>query len=421
MRRAVIVALALLAPVLHVVGAGGAKVNLGLADPLVLAVVPWIVWRFLARQARLPLFMFALAMAAGTLLSTLLHYEISFYVRSPLGLAAGIGKALFVWAYFYAAVNLLESREDMLLLTKSWIAGSAAVAAIGIAGSAAHQWAGVENRFTLAYRAQGTMGDPNLFSTHLGVSLFLTLFFCEASGRRPRWVFPAMALQIAGMIMSASRSGLLGFAAGVGLLLIFRASAGWRLATVCAAAAAVASVAFVPDARKLVEANQITGRLATTTVDVRATDRAKLWEGAWNNFLNAPLLGVGYENGPYVNRSVAGTSSEAHNTYLSIASELGIGGLAVFLTTVLYFPAMLWKGVRDGGPRRQAAWPLLAAFADIGVVAMAYNADNYRGLWVLMAVAYWFRTTCWEERTDDWEPADERAAQGAAAVSGAAC
>lgn len=422
-RRLAIVGLALFAPVLHVVGAGGARVNMGLADPLVLAAIPWILWRFLTRQARLPLFVCALAMAAGALLSTLSHFEISFYVRSPLGLTASLLKALFVWAYFYAAVNLAQSRDDLLLLTKTWILGSGALALCGIAGSAAHQWMGTENPFSLAYRAQGTMGDPNLFSTHLGVSFFLSLFYLSVSGRKRAWVFVVMALELGGMLMSASRSGLLGFMAGLGMLFLFRASAKWKLAVATGMAAIVVAALAIPEVRQLAVSNPITERLATTTVDVRETDRLKLWEVAWNNFRGAPLFGVGYENGSYVNRSLAGTASEAHNTYLSIASELGIGGITTFLIALLYFPAALLRDTK--GPRlsdrRNAAWLLVEGFVNIAVVGIALNADNYRGLWMLMGIAYWFRVAYLAEGKEGRAPEEGRSADGAATVAHAAC
>ena len=391
MRRQTLVGVALLTPVLHLTVVGGAPVNLCAADPIIGLGVLWLVWRFLTSGVRAPLLPLFCATIAVTVLSLVVNSEITFFARSPLGAVVAVLKGLFPWMYFYVAVSLIRTRPDLLLLLKSWVAGSAGLALTGIAGSVMYHVAGVENAFALDYRAHGTMGDANFFSMHLGVSFFLAALYRRLAGGS-RWVLAAMALQVMGMFFSASRSGMLGFGCGLLILVLLGAPLRWRLAAVSGMAALAALVVMAPERGSWLASNPFTARLATTTIDVGTTDRGKLWAAAFQNFVNAPVMGVGYENTPYVNLSIPGWPTETHNTYLNMMSETGLLGLLVYLAVLLYYPAALWRDLL----RRNAAGCLplvclLAAFTNIGAVGVPVNVENYRNLWILMAFTYWFR------------------------------
>lgn len=389
MRRPMIAAIVLLAPVLHLTKIGGADVNLCAGDVMVGLATMWMAWRFLHDGIRAPLLPLFCAAVAVTVLSLVANAEITFFARNPLGVGVTVLKSLFPWMYFFAAASLIESRRDLLLALRCWILGSAALAASGIAGSLVYQLTGVENRFALAFRAHGTMGDANFFSMHLGVSFFLALCYRRLAGGRSWWVAPVMALGALGMFFSASRSGLLGFGCGLALWAIFGARLRWKVAASVAAAALAAALALPPVSSRLAS-NPVAARLATTTLRVEATDRGRLWVFALANFVRAPVTGVGYENIPYVNRTIPGRPTETHNTYLNMLSETGLLGLTVYLAVLLFYPLALF---RNWWSRRSAAalW-LLAAFANIGAVGMAVNVENYRGLWILMAAAHFFVT-----------------------------
>jgi O-antigen ligase len=387
MRRTMIAAIVLLTPVLHLTQIGGADVNLCAGDAMVALATLWMAWRFFEDGIRAPLLPLFCAAVAVTVLSIVVNAEITFFARSPLGAAVTVLKSVFPWMYFFVAATLTRSQRDLLLLVKCWVLGSAALAASGIAGSLFYQATGVENRFALAYRAHGTMGDANFFSMHLGVSFFLALCYRRLAGGSRWWVAPVMALDALGMFFSASRSGLLGFACGLALWAILGAPLRWKVAAAAATAALAMTLALAPVSRWL-SANPVAARLATTTLDVEATDRGKLWAFAFGNFVRAPVAGVGYENIPYVNRTIPGRPTETHNTYLNMLSETGLLGLLVYLAVLLYYPLALlrtWRSCRSTG----AVW-LLAAFANIGAVGMAVNVENYRGLWILMAAAHAF-------------------------------
>lgn len=387
MRRQMIAAIVLLAPVLHLTKVGGADVNLCAGDLMVALGSLWMGWRFLRGGIRAPLLPLFCATAAATILSLVVNAEITFFARSPLGVGVTVLKSLFPWMYFFVTASLLESRRDLMLLFKCWILGSAALAASGIAGSLLYQTTGRENAFALAYRAHGTMGDANFFSMHLGVSFFLALCYRRLAGGRSWWVAPVMTIDALGMFFSASRSGMLGFGCALALWVVVGAPLRWKAATAAATATLGAVLALAPAGRWLA-ANPVAARLATTTIDVEATDRGKLWAFAFGNFVRAPLAGVGYENIPYVNRTIPGRPTETHNTYLNMMSETGLLGLMVYLTVLLYYPLALfsnWWRTQAAG----ALW-LLAAFTNIGAVGMAVNVENYRGLWILMAAAHAF-------------------------------
>jgi O-antigen ligase len=390
-RRQAIIGLALLTPVLHLTAVGGANVNLCAADPLIGLGVLWLGWRFLTSGVRAPLLPLFCATIAVTVLSLVVNSEITFFARSPLGAAVAVLKGLFPWMYFYVAVSLIRTRLDLLPLLKAWVAGSAFLALTGVAGAVVYQVAGVENPFALYYRAHGTMGDANFFSMHLGVSFFLTVLYRRLAGGI--WWAPAvMALQVMGMFFSASRSGMLGFGCGLLILLLLGAPLRWRLAAVSGMAALAALVVMAPERDSWLASNPFTARLATTTIDVGTTDRGKLWAAAFQNFFSAPVMGVGYENTPYVDLTPSARPTETHNTYLNMISETGLLGLLIYLAVLLFYPVALWRDLfRTNTAGRLPLLCLLAAFANVGAVGVPVNVENYRGLWILMALTYWFR------------------------------
>lgn len=392
-RQIVIVMLAMLSPVLTIVKIGAIDTNIGVADAIMPLVFTWLAWRFLLRGARLPLAWACCATIGVIALSLLANARLALGARGPMGLVVEPLKVLLLWGYFYAVVNLARSRGDVLLLVRSWLVGSALVGMAGIYGSLSYHLWGARTPFALDNRAHGTMGDPNFFSMHMAVSLLLAMFYCQVSGRRPKWIAPLAVLQLVAIVLSASRSGLL--ALGVSLTLLLVLWTGIRTKLVLAASAVVLAgiLLLLPNSTGWLKSNPFTARLATTTLDPTQTDRGKLWANAAQAFLSSPVLGVGYGNAAHFDVRREGKMVEAHNTYLGLLAETGIAGLGVYLATILYFPVVLARdALRAASPKaRRPSQALLAAFVVILVAGIPVNVENFRGLWILMGVAFCFR------------------------------
>jgi O-antigen ligase len=298
-----------------------------------------------------------------------------------------------LWLYFHVTVNLVRSRRDLLLLVGTWLAGSALVAMTGIWGSLGfHLWR-LRTPYALDTRAHGTFGDANFFSMHMGVSLLLALFYCRLGERRPWWAAPLAVLYLAAILLAASRSGFLALLAGLLVLPAFRTGLRTKLAVAVSALALAGLLALAPGTMDWIRSNPFTARLATTTLDPARTDRGALWANAWQAFLSSPVLGVGYGNAAYFDLRGGVRMSEAHNTYLGLLAETGIVGLGVYLAAILHFPVVLVRDARRARPPEPSgALPaLVAAFVLVLAAGIPVNVENFRGLWILMGIAYSYR------------------------------
>jgi O-antigen ligase len=116
----------------------------------------------------------------------------------------------------------------------------------------------------------------------------------------------------------------------------------------------------------------VIARLGTTAASLRAADlggRVYLWRNSMNVFLEHPLLGSGSGT---LTPIIGGA---AHNTFLSVAAETGIIGLALFLAVLA---TVLWQAIK--------------------------LPKGYSGFWitVLMTWAIGVSTLSWEFRKPTW-------------------
>ena len=391
--------LALFTPVLQLFRFGGAEANLSVGDAVVALLAPWAVFRFLSRGLRLPIIGLCLGALAVALLSMFVNAEVSLTTKGPLGMLVEFAKVALLWVYFYLAANLMRNRSDLLWMVKVWVAGSALVAIAGIGGSLAYQFAGIETQYADYYRAHGTLRNANFFSLHMGVSFLLGVFYLVVARRGYWWVVPAMALQLGGIVLAASRGGLLAFTLSLGALLVFRGSVALKRVAIGLVILAGLLLAAWPDKNALLRSNPVTERLATTTVDLNdsaAAERRELWRHAWNGFLSSPAIGVGIGNSLTFDRTKTGKQLEAHNSYIGILCETGIAGLVMLLAGFSYFPIRLLLRQGRELPARwiTGAWCLAAAFANTALVGVTTNVENFRGLWMLMAIAFGYLALC---------------------------
>lgn len=85
---------------------------------------------------------------------------------------------------------------------------------------------------------------------------------------------------------------------------------------------------------------------------------------------------------------------DAHNEYLLIASEMGIGGLIAFLLVLIVPFYSMWRVYRTSGDRFTRGW-MLGAMASIWGMAMVnifgsrFGREELVGLyWVMVGLTY---------------------------------
>lgn len=122
-------------------------------------------------------------------------------------------------------------------------------------------------------------------------------------------------------------------------------------------------------------------------------DRIELWKGAWNMFLQHPLIGIGlntftpnYAKFGVTNTAIA--AGYAHNTFLQIMAELGLFGLMTFIWILAAFfnsTIMFYRSTRERFYRSI----LLGLVA--GLIAFLVQSSVDTNLYSLqLAVLFWF-------------------------------
>jgi hypothetical protein len=164
-------------------------------------------------------------------------------------------------------------------------------------------------------RGTGIFADPNDLCLALvtGVLLcFYGLGETRLGGARLLWLGP-LCLFLFALRLTASRGGLLGLLAGLGVLFAFRY--GWRRTMLLGAVAApVVLVVFGGRMTDVSDVNSGTGQT-----------RLQLWREGMVLFREQPLFGIG------MNEYGNDAGQVAHNSFLHAFTELGVVGGGVFL------------------------------------------------------------------------------------------
>jgi len=371
-------------PLAVYVTVGGTLMNLAVSDALLVLLLIRILLdpeatRALAElrgwvRGALCVLALLLAVTTGTLL-----------VRSSAGapadwsvFAADAVKLVVVIGYFVICAVVLRDlvlRGGLQRILTVWARTAAAVGALGTAGALLFAME-VETGLTLDFRATGTFEDPNAFAGYLIMSIPLVLLARHLGGRSLLSWHQVPIL--AGIIASFSRGALVGLAAVLLVLcvLAFRDPALRPLRIVAVVAVAAAAVLVLDGAAGgLLEDSRGMG----FGEDVRF----RIWAAAVEVWFHSPLLGVGL--GQFIVSSVdlLGLAGGvlAHNTYLSILAEGGLIGAALYLAVPLAAAVAL---LRRGDT---VARLLLASGAGGAVMAVSLNLQNFRPLWLFLALA----------------------------------
>ena len=389
-RTALTVSMVMAVPVTQEFDLGGKHTLLAASDLILPFGVLFLVWQLLAGRLRLPLAIpFCLNIAAVSA-SLAFNLNGAASLKGSIGVAIEIVKLITLWLVFFVVANSIRTRADFIRALRFWLIAAVGVALIGIGGALAFQFTGIENGYSLMFRAQGTLGDANLFGCYLAASFYLTLLYRRLAGPF-FWMLPAIAIYAAGIFFSASRGCML--AVGVTLALLLAIGSSWKVRIAAAVAIALAGFVLIaiPNKNELLQSNPFTERLATATVSVddeAAADRKELWVAALDNFYSSPVVGIGHGYSRRPSDYDAHATSQIHNTYLGLLSETGIFGFITYMFAFCYFVPALWRERR--GPGVLALMALLT----IGLSGLTLSLENFRGLWALLALLEAYRRTC---------------------------
>jgi O-antigen ligase len=293
------------------------------------------------------------------------------------------------------AYTAVRSRRDLIFVIGAIVFGAVVAAVFGILQPPDANF--VEEG---AGRATGTIGDPNELAAALVVGLALaaglTLY---RKSSLPLRLGAALAIPLcaAAIFLSLSRGGLV--ALGVTLVAGTFLAGRWRYA--------LTGILVLTALSGFVYFSQIASQAARLRVTTASggSGRTDLWTVAWRMIKAHPIEGVGVgsfqpASASYVLRP--GTIKRAdlifstrpkvaHNTYLQVLTEMGIPGLALFMTLVIgsvacaLRAAHIWLKAKNTGMDALSRSVLLGL---IGMLAADFFITETYGklLWTMLAI-----------------------------------
>ena len=225
------------------------------------------------------------------------------------------------------------------------------------------------------YRPGWMFLDGNYFT--VSALLILPVMYRMLQLREPRWqwwlALSSLTLTLFATTLAASRGGFLGLATA---LLIVAARSSRRNLRVTVGAALVVAVMLA-----IAPSSPLTRILNPSRGDEESTDnRTTVWRGAIRMIQAHPLTGIGAGNFKLHVGSYVGLEGRkafvAHNTYLEVAAELGLPGLALFV-------GVLYSAFRGLGRVRSRARAVGAQFVFL-------LADGFQAGLAAFAVAIFF-------------------------------
>jgi O-antigen ligase len=202
-----------------------------------------------------------------------------------------------------------------------------------------------------------------------------------------RWVdYAYVPAALFAIVLSAARVAL--FAALPALLYIVATSHRFRIATKVLICCLLAGL--IPVVPSLVPQSAVE-RLATAGDSITAADlggRVEIWKRALGLFATRPLVGIG--SGAFL--GVSDEHTVIHNTFLSVLTEVGIVGLALF---VIVLAIVVWQAWRQ--PREQAnLWLVMLLSWAIGVFVQTWEFTKWT--WLVLTLTVVSAGLNWPER-----------------------
>lgn len=272
--------------------------------------------------------------------------------------------AWYVW-------ELADSPREIRWLLRATVAGSCVLALLTLA-----DFVSLESVGQVRFVAEGQ--DPNDVARFLDFGFPLAALLADGEARWGDKLLTAayLPLGMAGVLLTASRSGLIAAAVALGGCGILLARSRPRTAVAVGMASPLALAVFwwvVPQGtidRLLTIPQQLSGGTLNQRLDI--------WEAGWQAFIHAPIAGSGA--GTFVSAAALAPIDTAHNTALAIAVEGGMVGLMLAAAIVAAAAATLMSlrgGVRIG---------LAAAFLVIVVASLAATVHENRATWMLLGL-----------------------------------
>jgi hypothetical protein len=183
----------------------------------------------------------------------------------------------------------------------------------------------VENSFTSYFRVSSVFKDPSLFGRYLALGIAIVTAAYLLGRLRLEIAVALLAIAYAALWFSYSQSSMVTIFIVVAALALVTGSRGMRRIVVAVAAAVVLAAAGV-----------VAVHVRNDSARKFTSDRSRLVAVTWKVFRNHPLAGVGVGGQPKASREeaarrLAASRNRSHTTPLTVAAELGVVGILLYL------------------------------------------------------------------------------------------
>jgi O-antigen ligase len=319
------------------------------------------------------------------------------WAAEPAAVLGTAGRYALNAILFLIVFTAIRTKRHAVTVTAAFVAGAVAATAYGLT----HPSAAVE-----AERLTSSAGlDPNELAAVLVAGVVLSGALAFNVRRSPGLALASVSagtLCLFGLFLTDSRGGMV--ALGVTLVAAIALAGRWRM-RVAVVVAAIAGVAFLYFST-LASPQQRERVTAVTQGEARLQNgRSTIWTVGWRMAEANPIAGVGAGNFQSASRAyllqpglltrtdqiLLEAPKIAHNTYLGVLAELGIVGLALFLTLIGFSLRCSLLAARNFGIRGDPNGEVLAraiAIALVGTLAADFfiSQELKKELWLLLGL-----------------------------------
>lgn len=216
-------------------------------------------------------------------------------------------------------------------------------------------------------RIGGTLNNAAFLSSYLSMTFFLTLYAIK--DLKGKWLYfgwAFSALQIVAILLSATRSSILGMIIALGIFIVYQSIWGIRnakkLSRIAVLICIILSILFFVFRAELKYSNiEPVRRIASIgTQDGTVSSRLFVWKSIFPEAMKKPVLGYGAENIEDVFNYVYNPKAIAeqwfdrsHNSFLDYFVQYGLIGLVLYVSLIvslLYYAIKNWKAGNKYGP-----------------------------------------------------------------------
>ncbi|MBR5809360.1 MAG: O-antigen ligase family protein [Clostridia bacterium] len=256
-------------------------------------------------------------------------------------------KSLMVWAmylvfagFFFVIINTVRTKEQVYALIRVFVLAGAVVAIYGIlqyifGWNTSNAWIDEEMFEEATMRAYSTMENPNVLGEYLLLLIPLAAIFIFKKGSSVLERITYGGIFIIGslcMIFTQSRGCWLGLILAAAIFVTFYNGKLWALIPIL-----LLAVPFIMP-ETMVERMMSVGDLEDSSTSYRVF----IWKGTFRMLRDLWIGGIGMGEGAFrtvypVYSYIGIIAPHAHNTFLQLVVEGGIGTLAIFLGMMVTF------------------------------------------------------------------------------------